>query len=283
MHRGLELSGSRVLITGGASGIGRRMALGAARRGAAEVILWDLSTEQAAAVRDEISASGCRSRAVTVNVADPDAVRAAADETGPVDVVINSAGVVTGKKLLDATEDAIRRTFDVNVLALYWVTRAFLGGMIERERGTVVTIASAAGLVGVPQQTDYAASKWAALGFTESLRRELAGSRVKTLIVAPYYINTGMFSGVKTKFPRLLPILDEADVAEKILDAIESGREQLILPWLPRLMPATRLLPLKAFDWLIDFFGINQTMEQFTGRTSELGSERFSGRTGEGR
>lgn len=267
MARGLKLSGSRVLITGGASGIGRRMALDAARRGAAEVILWDLSADRGSAVRDEVTARGGRARAVTVNVADPDAVRVAAEETGPVDVVIHSAGVVTGKKLLDATEDAIRRTFEVNVLALYWVTRAFLGGMIEREQGTVVTIASAAGLVGVPQQTDYSASKWAAFGFTESLRRELAGTGVRTLVVAPYYIDTGMFSGVSTKFPRLLPILDEGDVATKILNAVESGREQLILPWLPRLLPATRLLPIRAFDWLIEFFGINRTMEQFTGRS----------------
>lgn len=272
MPRGLTLSGARVVITGGASGLGRQMALGAAGRGADEVIIWDRATDRAAAVCAEITAVGCRARAISVDITDRDAVRAAASDTGDVDVVINSAGVVSGKKLLDISEEEIQHTFDVNALALYWVTRAFLGGMIDRDRGTVVTIASAAGLVGVSQQTDYSASKWAAIGFTESLRHELrtSQSKVHTLIVAPYYINTGMFDGVTTKFPALLPILDEQEVATKILNAIEAGREQLILPWLPRLMPMMRVLPVRVFDKVIDLFGINQTMARFTGRRSDV-------------
>lgn len=246
------------------------MALDAARRGAAEVIIWDLDADHGAVVCDEIAAAGARARNFSVNVADREAVRTAAAETGPVDILIHSAGVVTGKKLLDASDEAIERTFDVNVLGLYWVTRAFLGGMLERDRGTVVTIASAAGLVGVSQQTDYSASKFAAFGFTESLRNELRhdGSKVGTLLVCPYYVNTGMFDGVTTKFRHLLPILDQEEVASRILDAVESGREQLILPWLPALLPALRLLPVRAFDRLVDFFGVNNTMDRFTGRTN---------------
>ncbi|BDZ47490.1 hypothetical protein GCM10025866_33990 [Naasia aerilata] len=136
-----------------------------------------------------------------MNVADRDQVREAAAATlaavDRVDVLVNNAGVVTGKPLLEASEDQIQRTFDVNVLALYWVTRAFLPGMLTRRRGTVVTVASAAGLIGVARQTDYAASKHAAVGFDESLRAELRGSGrgVRTLVVCPYYIDTGMFEG----------------------------------------------------------------------------------------
>lgn len=278
MDRGLKLEGSRVLITGGASGIGHQMALEAARRSAAEVIIWDLAAERAIAVCAEIAAAGGRARAFTVNVADRDAVRAAADETGPVDILIHSAGVVTGEKLLDATDEAIERTFDVNVLGLYWVARAFLGDMLERDRGVLVTIASAAGLVGVARQTDYSASKFAAVGFTESLRNELRrdGSTVGTLLVCPYYINTGMFDGVTTKFRRLLPILDQTEVAIRILDAVESGRKQLILPRLPGLLPGLRLLPVRVFDRIVDFFGVNNTMDRFTGR-ARTPSERRTG------
>jgi all-trans-retinol dehydrogenase (NAD+) len=271
MKRGMTIDGARVLITGAGSGIGRLMALDAAARGAAEVLIWDLSADSGDAVRDEITAVGGQARSFEVNVADSAQVETVAERTGPVDILINCAGIVTGKKLLDADADAIRRVYDVNTLALYWTTKAFLPGMLERDRGAVVTIASAAGLTGVARQTDYSASKWAAVGFTESLRSELRaeGSRVGTLVVCPFYINTGMFDGVRTKFPRLLPILEETDVSTRVLDAIESGREQLVMPPLVRLVPGVRLLPTRAFDTVMDFLGVNQTMDHFTGRTRQ--------------
>jgi all-trans-retinol dehydrogenase (NAD+) len=267
MTRGTKLSGSTVLVTGGGSGLGRRLALLAAERGA-RVLIWDLSADGGTRVRDEIRAAGGTAEAQTVNIADRDAVKAAAAGAGPVDVLINNAGVVSGRLLLDAAEEDIERTFNVNVLALYWVTRAFLPGMAGRGRGTVVTVASAAGLVGVARQTDYSASKFAAFGFNESLRAELRsdGSGVKTLVVCPYYIDTGMFDGVRTRFPLLLPILKEEAVAVKILDGIEAGREKLVLPPLVNLVPAARILPVAAFDRLMDALGINRTMDHFTGR-----------------
>jgi all-trans-retinol dehydrogenase (NAD+) len=143
--------------------------------------------------------------------------------------------------------------------------------MVERGRGTVVTVASAAGLVGVARQTDYSASKFAAFGFNESLRAELRAGRtgVNTLVVCPYYIDTGMFDGVRTRFPRLLPILKEEVVAAKVLDGIENGRRKLVLPPLVNLVPAARLLPVGTFDRLMDVLGINRTMDQFTGRPAE--------------
>ena len=268
MKRGTIINGARVLITGAGSGIGRLMALDAAARGASEVLIWDLSAESGAIVRDEIVAAGSHARSFQVNVADSGQVAATAEETGPVDVLVNCAGIVTGTKLLEADEDAIRRVFDVNALALYWTTRAFLPGMLERDRGSVVTISSAAGLTGVARQTDYSASKFAAVGFTESLRAELRadGSNVGTLVFCPFYINTGMFEGVTTKFPRLLPILEETHVSTEVLNSIESGREQLVMPSLIRMLPGLRLLPTRVFDKAMDFFGVNKTMDHFTGR-----------------
>ncbi|MDQ0769611.1 all-trans-retinol dehydrogenase (NAD+) [Pseudarthrobacter defluvii] len=268
MARGTRLSGATLLITGGGSGLGRRMALGAARRGS-RVVIWDVDAEAGAAVRDEIRAAGGSAEAQAVDVTDRAAVSAAAAAAGPVDVVVNNAGVVSGQQFLDATDEAIERTMKVNVMALYWVTRAFLGGMADRRRGTVVTVASAAGLVGVARQTDYSASKFAAFGFNESLRAELRAGKVgvNTLVVCPYYIDTGMFDGVQTRWPRLLPILEEEDVAAKVLEAIEAGRRKLVLPPLVNLLPVLRILPVSLFDRLMDVLGVNQTMDHFTGRT----------------
>ncbi len=255
-----------VLITGGGNGIGRLLALGAAKRGA-RVMLWDLSSDAAEKVRAEIVDAGGHAQAYAVDVADRDAVRVAARQTGSVEVLINNAGIVTGKNILDASEDAIEQTIGVNTLALFWVTRAFLPSMIENHRGTVVTVASAAGLVGIAQQTDYSASKFAAFGFAESLRLEMAKEKtgVNSLVVCPYFISTGMFEGVRTKYPRLLPILQPDYVAEKILVAIEEGRHQLIMPRFVNLVSPARVLPVRWFDALMNQLGVNNTMDHFVG------------------
>ena len=268
-----SLNDSTVLITGGGSGIGRLMALECARRGA-RIVIWDLDAASGRAVAAELRAAGFEATSQAVNVADDAAVakaaRAVITKLGGVDVLINNAGIVNGKPLLEGTNDDIRRTFDVNVVAHYWTTRAFVPGMIERNRGRVVTIASASGLVGVSKLTDYSASKHAVIGFTESLRNELrgAGSAVNTLTVNPFYISTGLFDGVATKVPWLLPILKPEAVASAVVRAIESNALTLNLPRLVGIVPVLRFLPTRAFDWVADLLGVNQTMDQFRGRAN---------------
>ncbi|MGO1181703.1 MAG: SDR family oxidoreductase [Micrococcaceae bacterium] len=259
--------GQTVLITGAGSGIGRLMAVGAATRGA-RVIIWDLSAEAGETTAQAIRDLGGEAQAQCVDVSDREAVQQAAQEAGGVDILVNNAGVVSGRRFAEADPSEIERTFAVNVLSLYWVTGAFLPGMRKRGNGAVITIASAASLVGVARQTDYSASKFAAFGFAESLRVELAKERtgVDSLVVCPYYISTGMFDGVKTRFPRLLPILQPDDVAVRILDAIEAGRHQLMMPALVRTLPLLRALPTGLFDRMMNVFGVNATMDGFTGR-----------------
>ena len=176
--------------------------------------------------------------------------------------------MVYGRALLELTPEQIERTLRVNVLALFWVTRAFLPDMMARGSGHVVTVASAAGLMGVPRQTDYAASKHAAVGFDESLRLELrrAAPGVVTTVVCPFYIDTGMFAGVQTRFPWLLPILKEDKAADAIVRGIQLNRRQVIMPLMVRSLPLMRLLPVAAFDRLADFFGITASMDEFVGR-----------------
>lgn len=260
-----------MLITGAARGLGRLLAERGARAGAA-LVLWDLNAEGVRVAASSLEAAGARVHAAAVDVSDRAMVYAAAANAraalGPVDILINNAGVVTGRLLLDSPDEDIQRTFSVNTLALYWTTKAFLPDMIDRGRGHIVTIASAAGLVGVVRQTDYAASKHAAMGFDESLRYELVriAPAVKTTVVCPFYVDTGMFAGVKSRFPLLLPILREAAVADRILLAVRRGERRLVLPPLVGLLPAMRLLPVRLFDRMIDFLGVNTSMDEFTGR-----------------
>lgn len=264
-----SLHGKTVLITGGGHGLGQIMALGAADRGAT-VVIWDTDTESAAATVEKITSRGGAASAMEVDVGDRAAVKRAALACGQVDVLINNAAVISGRPLLEASEEEIEDTFNVNTLALYWVTRAFLQGMISRGHGTVVTIASTAGLVGIPGQTDYGASKFAAIGFAEALRAELAkgNTGVNSLTVCPSYIDTRMFNGVQNRFPRLLPTLKAEKVAAKVLRGIERGQAQLVMPPLARTIPVARALHVRHFDRLMAFFGTSTAMDTFQGRGS---------------
>ncbi|MGI9579212.1 MAG: SDR family oxidoreductase [Microthrixaceae bacterium] len=266
-----RLSGSTVLITGAASGIGRGIAHVAATRGA-QVVLWDISSVGLDRVASELEANGVVPMCAVVDVGESAAVTAAADQVlaqvGSVDIVINNAGVVSGKALVDLSSSEIERTFRVNALSNFWTTKAFLPSMIRRNRGHVVTIASAAGLVGVSKLADYSASKHAAVGFDESLRVEMAqrAPGIRTTVVCPYYVNTGMFDGVRSRFEFLLPIVSEDHLIDKIVRAIERDRTRLYVPWIVRFLAPLRILPTSVYDAIMDTLGVNVSMEEFVGR-----------------
>ena len=192
-------------------------------------------------------------------------------ESGPIDILINNAGVVSGKQLLDLSDEEIERTFQVNALALFWTVRAFLPSMLEADRGHIVTIASAAGFAGTARLTDYCSSKFAAVGFDESLRLELKqmNSRVLTTVICPYFVNTEMFDGVRTRFSWLLPILAPRRVVSRIVSAIRKNRRRLVMPWFIHAVWPSRLLPVRWFDGLMAFFGISESMHEFRGRNPE--------------
>jgi all-trans-retinol dehydrogenase (NAD+) len=259
-----------VLITGAGSGIGRLLAEKIAAAGA-RVILWDIDERALADAGRAIEGRGHQVSSYRCDLTDAGAIEAGArrvlDDWGPVDVLINNAGIVTGKPILESEDAEIRRTFDVNTLAHFWTVRAFLPAMLEQGGGHIVTIASAAGLVAAPKLSDYSASKFAAVGFDEALRMELAdaGHEIKTTVVCPYYVGTGMFKGVKTRFSWLLPILEPEYVADRIVKAIRKNRRRLLMPRFVYTALPLRILPLRWFDALIRFFGVSRSMDEFTG------------------
>ncbi|MHB1033821.1 MAG: SDR family oxidoreductase [Pirellulales bacterium] len=269
-----QISGSNVLITGGASGIGRILAQKMVA-GGARVAIWDIDGERLADVVDELNrARACRAFGYVCDVSDRACVYATAaqvrTEVGTIDILVNNAGIVSGRAFLECSDEAIQRTMAINAFALFWTCKAFLPDMIRQQAGHIVTVASAAGTIGVARLVDYCASKWAAVGFDESLRMELGAlaPKVKTTIVCPYYIDTGMFAGVRSRFPWLLPILKEDRVAEQIVRAIARNRPRLLMPPIVYLVPLMRALPIRLFDALSSFLGINQSMKKFTGRSS---------------
>ena len=222
-----------VLITGASRGIGAETAKLFAKEGATVIINCRSDELAAKSVLNEINNNGMLIKADLSKQDEIDSMfEQVSEKYGKIDILVNNAGIVSGKSLLDLSDQEIERTFQVNTLALFWTVRAFLPSMLERGSGHIVTIASAASLAGAPKLTDYSSSKFAAFGFDESLRLELKqkDSRVATTIVCPFYIDTGMFDGVKTRFSWLLPVLKPEYVVRRIVTAIEKDRHRLVMP-----------------------------------------------------
>ncbi|XP_038222469.1 short-chain dehydrogenase/reductase family 16C member 6 [Zerene cesonia] len=244
-----SLKGDVVLVTGGGGGVGKQLALKLARLGA-KVVVWDINEEALRKTCNAVTDEGYEIASNVVDLADRNAVYKAAEkvkkEVGKVDVLINNAGVVFGETLLELNDNAIETTYKVNILSHYWTVKAFLPDMIETGKGHIVTVGSVAGLLGTYRCTDYSATKFATVGFHESLFTELRAhghNTIQATLVCPYYINTGMFDGVT---PRLMPMLEPDYVAETMIDSIRKNEVNCIMPGSVRyLLPLKCLLPAK--------------------------------------
>ena len=267
----MKLKEKNVLITGGASGIGRIMARMAMQKGAKNVAIWDISEKNINDTLSEHQSYG-NIKAYKVDVSSSQMVTntyaQVVSDLGQVDIVIQCAGIVTSNNTFNNnTIDEIDRTMTINAIAPMYVGLCALKDMVERDNGHVVTITSAAGMLSMPKMSIYSASKWCAIGWSDSVRVELQRmkSHVRITTVAPYFINTGMFDGVRSK---VFPILDPEKTAAKIIRAVERNKTFAGIPFsfhFIRLMEG--LLPQKIFDWFYgDVFGIYDVMDNFKGR-----------------
>lgn len=276
----MHIKGTNVLITGGASGIGRIMGRICLEKGASNLIVWDINQANIDKTEAELSdvkpaeagVSKGQIHSYIVNLSDPQAIKSAYEkvksEVGEVDILVNCAGIVRGNNTFDKqTVQDIDLTMDINANAPMYVALAVLPDMLRRDRGHICNIASAAGMLGVPKLSVYCASKWAVIGWTESMRVELkqARSHVRVTSVAPYFINTGMFDGVNSK---VFPILDPEKTAAKIIRAVEVGKSFRGIPFAYHFIRIWQgLLPNFLFDFIFGkVFGVYSVMDHFTGR-----------------
>ncbi|MFT4232705.1 MAG: SDR family NAD(P)-dependent oxidoreductase [Leucobacter sp.] len=268
--------GSTVLITGAARGMGELYARRAVREGATAVALWDVDRDRADALAAELDGPRTRVRAFVVDVSDREAVAAGArrtvEELGAPDILINNAGIVRGALFWehDAERD-IELTMRVNSLAPMHLTRELLPGMLaDRSRPKrILNIASAAGTLANPRMSVYAASKWAMIGWSESLRLELAREghdHVAVTTFCPSYISTGMFEGARG--PLLTPIMTPVRAARAAWEGMVAGTPIVSKPWTVKLAMALRgVLPTSAWDAIADrVFHVYSSMDRFTGR-----------------
>ena len=269
-----KLEGKRVLITGGAQGIGFQMAILFGKRGA-QVVLADINAEKVVESAADLESRGITAWGYPVDVTNPDSIaelRAKiAAEVGPIDILVNNAGVVFGGPFTKTPLSQHLKTYDVNVSGLVAMTHTFLDDLVTRPEAHLVHIASASGLIGLPFGSTYASSKWAVIGFGESIRAELnlqGHKHVHHTIVCPSYIGTGMFDGAEA--PKATSILDPEYLAEKVVNAVERNQVYVLEPFMVKLTPIIKaMLPLGLYDRISHLFGADTSMAHWTGHDSD--------------
>ena len=189
------LNGQTAVVTGGAQGIGKAIAILLARSGAT-VIIGDINAHEAKSVADEIARSGSQSMGIGLNVADLESVKSAMtciiDEWEKVDILVNNAGITKDSLILRLPEDAWAQVLSVNLTGAFYCTKMVLPSMVKNRNGRIVSIASIVGTMGNIGQANYAASKGGLIAFTKVIAREYANRGITSNAVAPGFIDTAM-------------------------------------------------------------------------------------------
>ncbi|HEU4906381.1 MAG TPA: SDR family oxidoreductase [Solirubrobacterales bacterium] len=223
-----SLSGKVVAITGGARGIGKATATALVRKGC-RVALGDLDLALAERTAAEL---GGGTIAVALDVTDRDSFAAFLDEAerqlGPLDVVVNNAGIMPVTPFADEPDDSIKRQLDINVYGVIVGMQLAIERMRPRGAGQIVNLASQAGKGGFPGIATYSGTKHAVVGVSEAVRAELRGSGIEIACVMPTVVNTELTSGVGQK---MIKPVEASDVADEIVDALEVPRFDV---WVPR-------------------------------------------------
>lgn len=266
----MKIQGKTVLITGGCSGIGKIMGRRCLEKGAKQLVIWDINEKAIDATRREFATLGqvWGTRADISDAASVDAAYAATKAAcGDVDLLINCAGIITNNHTFsEQTDSDINRTIDINTKGAMFVTLRILQDMRRRGVGHICNITSSAGMLALPKMALYTASKWAAIGWSESLKIELQREKspIRVTTIAPYFINTGMFDGIHSFFK----IQEPETVARKTLRAVERNKAYQGIPFgehFIRLMQG--LFPQRLFDFVFgDICGLYTVMNHFTGR-----------------
>jgi NAD(P)-dependent dehydrogenase (short-subunit alcohol dehydrogenase family) len=222
-----SLHGKVVAITGGARGIGKATATALVRKGC-RVAIGDLDL---ALAEQTATALGGGTIALALDVTDRASfakfLEEAERQLGPVDVVVNNAGIMPVTPFVDEGEDSVRRQIDINLHGVITGTQLAIERMRPRGHGSIVNIASQAGKGGIPGIATYSATKHAVIGLSEAVRLELRGSGLDVACVMPTVVNTELTSGVGQRW--IKPV-EAADVAAEIVDALEVPRFDVFVP-----------------------------------------------------
>jgi short-subunit dehydrogenase len=258
------LAGSRMLVTGASSGIGRALAELAARRGA-RVVLTARSAETLRQIVDSLSRDGCDVLAhcgdVTIEQDRRRMLETVAERLGGLDILVNNAGILATGHFCDATADRLRQIMETNFFAAAELMRQAIPMLRHGVRPTIVNIASITGRRGVPARPEYSASKFALIGLSEAVRAELAKDAINVLVVNPCFVNTQLeCNTLESKARREWQdrkLISPHAVADRILHAILRRRHEVTIGGSGKLL----LLVNRLFPRLVD-----RLMARYVGR-----------------
>lgn len=251
-----------VFITGAAHGIGFSLAKLYSQAGA-RVVIADVN----ASLIEEAKKALPDAYFYQCDITKKDQVYSTAEkvisEVGVPYILVNNAGVVENSSFLKCSDELLERTMNVNVMSHFWILKAFLPKMIERQEGHLCQIASAAGLMGVKGLVAYCSSKHAVVGLSNALRielEEMTQGKIKVTVVCPSFINTGMFAGVKPA--RFTPILDQERIAKIIFKAVDKDKTTVLEPFMVKTVPLLQaIFPTKIFNLIGAIFKVNNAMD----------------------
>ncbi len=253
-----DISGLTVVITGAARGIGEATAELLASQGAT-VALGDLDEILVKQVAERVGRGAVGAR---LDVTDAESWRsflAEVGEVGPIDVLVNNAGIMPLGSVLKEPDAVTKAIIDVNVHGLINGTKAVAPGMVERGRGAIVNVASAVGRVAVADGATYSASKFAAVGFSEATRAELKPHGIDVSVVLPTIVQTELSAGVPAA--KGVKSVTAQDVAEVIATAIRTGLPELWVPrWVLGMTKATGVLPRWLQEKIAGAFGADRVL-----------------------
>ncbi|XP_054640845.1 retinol dehydrogenase 10-B-like isoform X2 [Dunckerocampus dactyliophorus] len=279
-----SIDGELCLITGAGGALGRLFAVEFAKEGA-RLVLWDCNAAANERTAQLAREHGVQVHAYTVDLSRRESIYQAAErvrsEVGDVSMLVNNAGVVAGRRLLDCPDELLERTLLVNCHALFWMTKAFLPQMKAKNHGHIVTVASALGLFSTACVEDYCASKFGAVGFHESLTHELLAEEldgIKTTLVCPYIVDTGMFAGceIRKELRSLIPPLEPLYTVQQSMTAILAEQQMICIPRLMYIPFLTRaLLPWEANVATYRFMGGDKCMLPFINNVEQRTSNGY--------
>ena len=270
-----NLKNKNVLVTGGARGIGKQIAIEFAKHGA-NIIICDadknfMNDKTFIDGINKIKSFGVECIYYHLDVVDVEIIKEVREkiiqDLGKIDILVNNAGVVFGGKFLDVDINKHHLTYGVNTLGVINMTYVFLQDLISKDASHIVNIASASSFTPLPGGATYASSKAAVFSFTESLYIEFKKEKhehVGITAVCPAFVNTGMFDGVKE--PIFIPMLNPERLAKKIIKAVIKNKLFVLEPAFIKIIPALKaFLPRFMFDFLGKILGGFNSMDLWEG------------------
>lgn len=227
----INLKNKNALITGAGKGIGKAVAIALAKEGV-NIVLIARTQADIDEVAEEISTYGVKTLALTADVADINSVNFAIEKAiasfQTIDILINNAGIAAFGKFLELESSEWERIIQVNLMGVYYVTRAILPNMIERQTGDIINISSTAGLNGNALTSAYSASKFALLGLTDSLMQEMRKHNIRVTALTPSTVATDMAKELNLTDGNPEKVMQAEDIAELLIAQLKLNRRVFI-------------------------------------------------------